>query len=108
MSFADVNVSEAKLLLIRAQNSLDDAYAELARALGANRIDQLWFRKSRCRRSAPKPRDLVAQAVANRPELASLQFSRDAAYKFADAEKDLSRPTVSLVGVAAIFPIFSS
>jgi outer membrane protein len=38
VSFADVNVSEAKLLLIRAQNTLDDAYAELARALGTDRV----------------------------------------------------------------------
>ncbi len=38
VSFAAVNVSEAKLLLIQAQNSLDEAYAELARALGADRV----------------------------------------------------------------------
>jgi outer membrane protein len=46
----------------------------------------------------------VAQAVANRPEFASLRLSRDSAYKFAEAEKDLSRPTVNILGVAGYIP----
>jgi outer membrane protein len=105
VSFADVNVSEAKLLLIRAQNTLDDAYAELARALGTDRVVNYQVQEEPVPPAPPaSPDDLVAQAVANRPELASLQFSRDAAYKFADAERDLSRPTVSLVGVAGYIP----
>jgi outer membrane protein len=105
VSFADVNVSEAKLLLIQAQNSLDEAYAELARALGADRVVNYQVQEEPLPPAPPaNPDDLVAQAVANRPELASLQFSRDAAYKFADAEKDLSRPTVTLVGVAGYIP----
>jgi outer membrane protein len=50
------------------------------------------------------PDDLVAQAIANRPELAGLRYSRDSAYKFAEAEQDLSHPTVNLVGVAGYIP----
>jgi len=42
-------------------------------------------------------------SVANRPEFASLRFYCDAAYKFAEAEKDLKRHTVNAVGVQAIF-----
>ena len=34
VSFAEVNLSEAKLLLIRSQDAVDQAYADLARALG--------------------------------------------------------------------------
>jgi outer membrane protein len=105
VSFADVNVSEANLLLIRAQNTLDDAYAELARALGTDRVVNYQVQEEPVPPAPPaSPDDLIAQAVTNRPELASLQFSRDAAYKFADAEKDLSRPTVTLVGVAGYIP----
>src|SRR5580700_2875900 len=37
VSFADVNVSEAKLLLIRAQESVQEALAELGLALGSDR-----------------------------------------------------------------------
>src|ERR1019366_9456219 len=36
LSFADVNVSEAKLLLLRAQDSVQEAFAELARDLGSD------------------------------------------------------------------------
>src|SRR5579884_2127929 len=36
VGFADVNLSEAKLLLIRAQDALQSAYAELGRALGSS------------------------------------------------------------------------
>jgi outer membrane protein len=43
--------------------------------------------------------DLVQQAMKARPELAGLQLNRDAAYKFERAEKDLSLPNASLLGV---------
>jgi outer membrane protein len=105
VSFAAVNVSQAKLLLILAQNSLDDAYAELARALGADRVVDYQVQEEPLPPTPPaSPDELVAQAIANRPELAGLRYSRDSAYKFAEAEKDLSRPTVSLVGVAGYIP----
>lgn len=105
VSFADVNVSEAKLLLLRAQNAVLDAYAELARALGSDQVVDYQLVDQPLPASPPaKPDDLIAQALAGRPELASFSFSRDAAYKFLDAEKDLSRPTVSLVGVAGYIP----
>ena len=48
--------------------------------------------------------DLVGQALQNRPELAGLRLTRDAAYRFEDAERDLKRPTASFVGVAGYMP----
>jgi len=104
-SFADVNVAEAKLLLLRAQDSLQESYAELSRALGSDQSLTYQLVDEPLPPSPPaKPDDLVTQAMGNRPELASLRFSRESAYKFADAEKDLSRPIVSLVGVAGYIP----
>jgi outer membrane protein len=105
VSFASVNVSEAKLLLIQAQNSLDESYAELARALGADRVVDYQVQEEALPPSPPlTPDELIAQAIANRPEFASLRLSRDAAYKFADAEKDLKRPTVNAIGLAGYIP----
>jgi outer membrane protein len=105
VSFAAVNVSQAKLLLIQAQNSLDEAYAELARALALDRVIDYRIQEEPLPPAPPaNPDDLVAQAMANRPELAGFRYSRDAAYKFAEAEKDLSHPTVNLVGVAGYIP----
>ena len=105
VSFADVNVSEAKLLLLRAQDSVQQAYAELSRALGSDQVVDYQLVDEPLPASPPaKADDLIAQAVTNRPELAGLRFSREAAYKFADAEKDLGRPSVNLVGVAGYIP----
>ena len=105
VSYADVYVSEAKLLLLRAKDSVQEAYAELSRALGSDQVVDYQLVDEPLPPSPPaKAEDLIAQAVANRPELASLRLSRDAAYKFAEAEKDLRRPSVSLVGVAGYIP----
>ena len=105
VSFADVNVSEAKLLLLRAQEGLQETYAELSRSLGSDQALTYQLVDEPLPPSPPvKADDLVTQAMANRPELAGLRLSRESAYKFADAEKDLSRPTVSLVGVAGYIP----
>ncbi len=105
VSFADVNMSEAKLLLIRAQNSLQGAYAELALAMGLDRVVEYQVEEETVPPSPPaNPDDLVAQAISNRPELASLRLSRDSAYRFADAEKDLKRPSINAMGVAGYIP----
>jgi len=105
VSFADVNLSEAKVLLIQAQNSLSESYAELARALGTDRVVNYEVQDEPLPPAPPaNPDDLVAQAIANRPEFASLRFSRDAAYKFAEAEKDLKRPVVNALGVVGYIP----
>ncbi len=54
---------------------------------------------SRCLPGRPQRPIHCSAGVGDRPEFARLRFSRDAAYKFADAERDLSRPTVSVVAV---------
>lgn len=109
VSFADVNVSQAKLLLLRAEDSVQEALAELGRALGSDQPANYQLADEPL---PPAPAaaadDLIAQAFANRPELASLTFSRDAAYKFYEAEKDLSRPTVSAVAVGGFLPFINS
>jgi outer membrane protein len=108
VSLADVTVSEAKLLLINAQAAVEQAFAELARAIGTDQpINYQLVDESMPPTPPAKPDDLIAQALSNRPELASLRFSRDSAYRFAEAEKDLNRPTVSLVAVAGFLPLIN-
>jgi outer membrane protein len=48
--------------------------------------------------------DLVTQAVMNRPELADLRFQYQAAQKFETAERDLRRPSVSVMAVGGALP----
>ena len=109
VSFADVNVSEAKLLLLRAQDSVQESLAELGRALGSGQPATYQLSDEPL---PPAPAvsadELIAQATSNRPELAGLRFTRDAAYKFYEAEKDLSRPTVSAVAVGGFLPYINA
>jgi|SRR5581483_10093058 len=109
VSFAEVNVSEAKLLLLRAQNGVQEALAQLGRALGSDQPANYQLVEEPVP-SGPPPtvEDLVAQAMMNRPELAGLQLSRDAAYRFAEAEKDLSRPTVTALAVGGFLPFLNN
>jgi outer membrane protein len=109
VSFADVNVSEAKLLLLRAQDAVQEALAELGRAVGSDQPANYQLVEEPLPAAPPATaNDLVVQAQASRPELASLRFSRDAAYKFYEAEKDLSRPSVAAVGVAGYIPYIAN
>jgi outer membrane protein len=108
VSFADVNVSEAKLLLLRAQDSVQEAFAELARSMGSEQAANYQLVDEPLPPGPPATTDaLLAQAMNNRPELASLRLSRDSAYRFYEAEKDLSRPTVNLTGVAGFLPLIN-
>jgi outer membrane protein len=104
-----VNVSQAKLLLVRAQDAVQQTQAELGRAVGSDQPANYQLAEEPLPTGPPATADaLVAQALGNRPELASLRFSRDAAYKFADAEKDLSRPSVTAVAVAGFLPFINA
>jgi outer membrane protein len=105
VAFASVNLAQAKLLLIRAQDGVQQAFAELTRALG---LDQQQTYKLNEEPLPPSPpadsAGLVAQAFRERPELAGLRLERDSAYRFERAERDLSLPTVSLIGVGGFIP----
>jgi outer membrane protein len=106
VSFASVNLAQAKLLQIRAQDGVQQASAELTRALGA---DQQQTYKLNEEPLPPGPAvdsaPMVSQAFQQRPELAGVRLERDSAYRFERAERDLSYPTVSLIGVGGFIPL---
>lgn len=105
VSFADVNLSQAKLLLIQTQDQVQEAYAELTRELGAHQPAAYALMEEPLPPSPPADAEaLVAKALADRPELASLRLSRDASYRFERAERDLAFPTASLIGVGGYMP----
>jgi len=106
VSFAEYAVSDAELALVRAENDVQASRAALAAALGSAQTEQYELTdESLPAALEPDPETVVAQALKQRPDLAVLRLNRDAADRFAQAEKDLSRPTVSLVGVAGDLPV---
>ncbi len=109
VSFADVNVSEAKLLLLRARDSVAAALAELGRAVGSDQPANYQLAEEPLPPAPPAAAGtLIAQAIDNRPELAALRAAREAARRFADAEKDLTRPTVSAIAVGGYTPYINT
>jgi len=105
VSFASVNLAQAQLLLIRSQDEVKRAYAELTRALGTDQTATYDLAEQPLPPSPPADAEqLVAQATQNRPELASLRLNLQAANRFEQAERDLKRPTVNLIGVGGYMP----
>lgn len=105
VSFAQVNLSEAKLLLIRSQDAVDRAYADLARALGLDQPSRYQLAAVATPPAIPPTADaLVAEALRNRPELASLRLQVQAAQSLEQAEADLKRPSISFIGVGGGLP----
>ncbi len=105
LSFAQVNLSDAQLMLIRARDRLGAAYANLGQALGSNTAIEYQLLPQPMPPTPPaNPDPLIAQANQNRPEMASVRFQREAAQKFVYAERDLKRPTVSLIAVGGVLP----
>ncbi len=105
LTFANVNLAQANLLEIQAQNNVKISFAQLTRAMGLENTPSFTLVEEPLPPSPPPTAaGLLNQAIQNRPELASLRFSRDSAYKFQRAERDLSYPTVAAVGVAGYIP----
>jgi outer membrane protein len=107
LSFAHVDLSRAKLLLLESQNNYQASLATLSAILGYPDEQNFQLAEPTEEMAAPAPdaQPLIAQALAQRPEVAALQFQMEAAEKSSHAEHDLWRPTVSAVGVAGVAPV---
>ena len=88
LSFAQVNLSQAKLLQLNAQNDLDAAKATLSAVLGYDKLMdfQVVDDTGPLPPLAPDPETLIAEAIQNRPDLQSLKFNEQAAQKFSKAQ----------------------
>jgi outer membrane protein len=106
LSFANVDLAQAQLLLVQAQNDLEASYAQLSAALGYgdNRTFELTEEPVPPAPSANFA-DILQRALKNRPELISLRLDADSAHRYATAERDLSLPTISAIGSAGLTPV---
>lgn len=105
VSFAKVNLADAKLLLVQAQNNLKAAEADLAAAMGLPNDTSFRLQEEAIPAQLPaRVDDLIHQAIENRPELKSLRLQQSAAERFTKAEHDLYYPSIGVVGTAGLVP----
>lgn len=108
LSFANVNLAQAKLLLLDAQNHKDAAFASLNALLGLEKqATYLLIDESNQPLNQPpsNEEDLVEQAFRSRPDLVSLDDQFQSEKRFAQAEHDLNRPTISALGAVGGTPV---
>jgi outer membrane protein len=107
LSFADVNLSQAKLLLLDARNNVDMTMAALDAVLGLDHQVTYQLVDSDQTVQAP-PADaeqLLQLAFQQRPDLQALTYSQQAAVKFSHAQRDQMLPSISAGGTLGIVPI---
>ncbi|MBV9082583.1 MAG: TolC family protein [Acidobacteriaceae bacterium] len=105
VSFANVNLADAKLLLSTAENDVRSAEAELARFVALPPDTRFDLADPHATDAPPADSGaLVQQALQKRPDLARRKLEAQSSQKLAEAERLLSRPTVDLLGAAGYVP----
>jgi outer membrane protein len=108
LSLANVQISQAQLLMLDAQNSAQDAMASLNAILGSEADQQYDLMDETPNNPQVAPanaEDLVQLAFRARPDLAALNDRWLAARQLASAEHDLMRPTISALAAAGGTPV---
>lgn len=107
LSFANVNLAQAKLLLLDAQNNENAARAALSAVLGFSSLQSFELVEDSAP-SAPPPGnvdDLITTAFTVRPEILAFEFQSESAKKFQTAERDLLFPDIRALGVVGDTPV---
>ena len=108
LSFANVNLAQAKLLLLDAQNRKDAAFTDLNEILGFEKQATYQLIDESGKTLTPPPsnaEDLVQDAFRSRPDLAATDDNWQAAQRFAHAEHDLNRPTIGALAATGGTPV---
>jgi outer membrane protein len=107
LTFAQVNLSQAKLLQLDTQNNFDSSMAALAAVLGFDH--QVTFELSEEHTPPPAPPTdidgLIRTAFQQRPDLQAFNYEQEAAEKFRRAQRDQLLPTISTLGTAGVIPV---
>ncbi len=105
VSFAQVNVSQAELELVQAEDDERASHARLSAAMGYER-DQAFDLSDEPLPSALEPdvNVLVNRAMQERPDLEASRLNFQSMERYAQAEKRLWNPTITVAGVAGVAP----
>jgi outer membrane protein len=107
LTFANVNLSQAQLLQLDAQNNADATMAALDEVLGLDHPVP-YSLVDNTKNSPPPPPDEQAMldlAVKQRPDLQSLDLTRQSQEKFSRAQHDQMLPTLSALGTVGASPV---
>lgn len=107
LTFAQVNLSQAKLLLLDAQNNVDSTIAALTAVLGFEKQVNYELVVEHTRLPSPPPDVdvMIGTALQQRPDLQAFTYDQQAAEKYRKAQRDLLFPTVSALGMAGGTPV---
>jgi outer membrane protein len=108
LSFANVQIAQANLLLLDAQNNEHVAMAALNDVLGSETDQQYTLVDETGGTPPPAPDNadaLLQTAFGQRPDLAALNDQFTSAKQYSTAERDLWMPTVSALAAAGDTPV---
>ncbi len=104
VSFAELNLAEAELLLDRARNDSRSSQVMLAAALGESAGQQYVLQDEPLPLPLDQTADLfVAHALQARPDLASLRLQERSAQSLAESERRQGLPMLTARGVAGFY-----
>jgi outer membrane protein len=107
LSFANVNLAQAKLLYLNALNNDKSAMATLSAILGYATLENLELMND-TEPLTPPPADvdpLIADAFSKRPEILALEFQSESAEKLHQSDRDQMFPTISALAAYGDSPI---
>lgn len=109
-SFAQVNLSQAKLLDLDSQNQFDAAMANLNEVLGtaSDQQYQLVDDPSPPLPVAPSADAVIVLALQQRPDLLALKLNHEADVRYSRAQHEQLLPTISGLGTVGISPVGSN
>jgi outer membrane protein len=107
LSFAEVNLSQAKLLQLDAENNVESTIAALTAILGFDKQVNYELVEDETQLPSPPPdvNVLTNTALQQRPDLQAFNYNQQAAEKFHRAQRDLIFPTISALGIVGGAPV---
>lgn len=106
VSFANVNLSEARLTMAAAANDYQAALADLFAVMGERGVRKVELADAGDAGAAmPGIDEAIVEALRSRPEIALMRYERDAAARVAEAERKLTLPTVVAFGNGGSAPV---
>lgn len=107
LSFANVNLAQAKLLYLDALNNDKSAVASLSAILGYPTLENFELMND-TEPLTPPPADvdaLIADAFSKRPEILALELESESAEKLHQSDRDQMFPTISALAAYGDSPI---